>query len=296
MRGPRNPVAEPGRSLAVDWLAARANPAGGAMAVPATVAGRLGHLHAVDVAGVPVRRGPAVSARAQRLGARGFTEAGVVHVPDEAGDLEAGPAAALLAHELTHAAQQRVLGAALPPPGSPEGQWLEEEALAVEAWFEGGQVGAPPLRHLAPRHPQSFASHESPAAPESWAPQLAVATPSVGGAEPIRPNLAEALQNLAAEHPRFGMVLEELETALATRPADEEPERDGTPAAVTIVRSDEDGLIQRIGSDPPRRWLDLDDSAGLDELARTLYDRLVDRLRFDVLVQRERSGTLMDFR
>jgi hypothetical protein len=57
-----------------------------------------------------------------------------------------------------------------------------------------------------------------------------------------------------------------------------------------------DELVELIGDAPPRRWMDLDSSEDLDELATRLYDRMVNRLRFDVLVQRERSGTLMDFR
>jgi hypothetical protein len=51
-----------------------------------------------------------------------------------------------------------------------------------------------------------------------------------------------------------------------------------------------------VGEHPPRRWLDLDLSTDLEDLAKLLYDRLSLRLRNDMLVQRERSGRLMDFR
>lgn len=49
-----------------------------------------------------------------------------------------------------------------------------------------------------------------------------------------------------------------------------------------------------IGDSPPRSWVDMDNIEHLEQLATKLYDRLHDRLRRDVLVQRERSGFLMD--
>lgn len=55
------------------------------------------------------------------------------------------------------------------------------------------------------------------------------------------------------------------------------------------------GLVgELIADEPPRDWLDLDNSGHLDRLTAKIYDRLSDRLRRDVLVQRERSGSLMD--
>lgn len=55
-----------------------------------------------------------------------------------------------------------------------------------------------------------------------------------------------------------------------------------------------DAINSRIGDKPPRSWVDIDDTEHLDRLAARLYDRLHDRLRRDVLVQRERAGFLMD--
>jgi hypothetical protein len=49
-----------------------------------------------------------------------------------------------------------------------------------------------------------------------------------------------------------------------------------------------------IGDEPPRDWVDLENSDHMDRLTAKIYDRLSDRLRRDVLVQRERSGKLMD--
>jgi hypothetical protein len=55
-------------------------------------------------------------------------------------------------------------------------------------------------------------------------------------------------------------------------------------------------VVDQLAADPPRRWVDLDVSSDLEELAAKLYERLHHRLRRDVLVQRERAGQLMDRR
>jgi hypothetical protein len=64
-----------------------------------------------------------------------------------------------------------------------------------------------------------------------------------------------------------------------------------TPGELTSLA----GLVtELIIDEPPRHWLDMNNSEHLDELTAKLYDRLNDRLRRDVLVQRERSGRLID--
>ncbi|GAA3435268.1 hypothetical protein GCM10018954_048740 [Kutzneria kofuensis] len=120
--------------------------------VPTDLAGAMRQTHQVDVADVPVVRGPAVSAEARSRGARAFTRAGKVHLPDEAGPLTSPKARGLVAHELVHAVQQRTLGLSLPSPSSEHGQALEAEAVAVERFY-AGESAAPepqPLIH-APR-------------------------------------------------------------------------------------------------------------------------------------------------
>ena len=355
-----------------------------AVTVPASVAGRLGRIHSIDVSDVMVRRGPAVSARAQHLRARAFTEGGVVHLPDEAGPLDSNDTAALLAHELTHVAQQRRLGAALPPPESAEGQQLEAQAQVVEQWFAGDDSPHPPqgidgllgagleadsaeaqqLEAQARAVEEWFDTAEqgelpppevaellgmAPAAPGGWAAPAAEdsawpgaqladepATPPAGlpapaGAQP--PSLAAALQSLASAQTLADLggppaisppaILSSAVPPSAV-PSSAVPSSAVSPAAipsspmpplgestvvvpaaadeveapqpVVVVAPSADELVERLAHDPPRRWMDLDSSEDLDELATRLYDRLNSRLRFDVLVQRERSGTLMDFR
>jgi len=124
--------------------------------VPAELATAMRQTHRVEVADVPVARGPAVSAEARSHGARAFTRAGKVHLPDEAGPLTSPKARGLIAHELVHAVQQRTLGLSLPSPSSDHGQALEAEAVAAERFYAGEAPEPPPLIH-APRLTPSFA-------------------------------------------------------------------------------------------------------------------------------------------
>ncbi|WP_285503334.1 DUF4157 domain-containing protein [Actinokineospora sp. NBRC 105648] len=81
--------------------------------------------HNIDVADVPVHRGPRVAEEARVRGARAFAAGGAVYLPDNA-------APGLLAHELVHAIQQRKFGASLPAEDTPAGRALEAEAVAAE--------------------------------------------------------------------------------------------------------------------------------------------------------------------
>ena len=127
----------------------------------------------VDVSDVPIHRGPEATAAAQALGARALARDGEVLLPSEAGPLDRPVARGLLAHELTHAAQQRVLGAGLPAEDSAAGMALEAEAVAAErrARGLGTPLNAPPIT-------PPNAGGSMPAA--SWtAPWQAAATPQV---------------------------------------------------------------------------------------------------------------------
>ncbi len=125
--------------------------------VPAELATAMRQTHGVEVADVPVVRGPVVAAEARSHGARAFTRAGKVHLPDEAGPLNSPRARGLIAHELVHAVQQRTLGLSLPSPTSEHGQALEAEAVAAERFYAGEAPEPPPLIH-APRPAPSFAA------------------------------------------------------------------------------------------------------------------------------------------
>jgi hypothetical protein len=271
--------------------------------VPGEVATRLAQLSTVDVSGVEVRRGPDVSAVARRLGARAFTAGGVVHVPDEAGPLDRTPASAALAHELTHLRQQWTLSGRVPSEESPEGKALEAEAIGVEQWFSGLGPQPTPMRHLrfAPAQAGGSAHHKG------WATQDSVDSGPTQRAAESGSSTMESAADIAAqilagrdggglapviETERAGVVHRDLpvtqlaEVVQATPPV---PHLDPTSSSWQAV-------VDQLAAEPPRRWVDLDVSADLEELAAKLYERLHHRLRRDVLVQRERAGQLMDRR
>lgn len=304
----------------------------------------------IDISDVRVRRGEEVSLAARYLGARAFTADEVVHLPDSAGPVEGGDAAPLLAHELTHAAQQRHFGAALPGPETAAGRRLEAEAVTVQQWVAEGMVGEPPVvrGHSAPvqlaREDYDDLDDEpdddfdedinesdldkarrvkrlqrqvdrdrgggsgfqvgwdeipdlslsgilnrrgsTAGEPEGWHE-----VPDVSP-QGIR-DMAERMRRDVQEPPpsqRRGGVREP--------PGDgpgpgqgQGPSAGEESPALSLAE-----VVEKIAENPPRRWMDLDDPDHFEEISNRVYNCLLPRLRFDVLVERERSGTLMDFR
>jgi hypothetical protein len=100
----------------------------------------------VELDRVLVHRGPEIDRRAQDLGAAAYAVDDAVHVGSAAGPDDSAEARALVAHELTHVAQQRRLGSALPEEASVAGGELEAEALAVEQAVRYG-AALPDLTH-----------------------------------------------------------------------------------------------------------------------------------------------------
>ncbi|MFE0589770.1 DUF4157 domain-containing protein [Micromonospora echinospora] len=147
--------------------------------VPATLVDGFRQRYGVDVSDVPVRRGPAATALVRQAGARAATRGGEVLLPAEAGPLDAPPVRGLLAHELAHVVQQRVLGATPPAESTGAGRDLEARALAAEYAFGDGaapaSVGAavPPLPLVGPA--------PSAGSPGAFAPGGAAGSPVSGG-------------------------------------------------------------------------------------------------------------------
>src|SRR5207249_3884295 len=81
---------------------------------------------------VRIHRGSEASQLAGALEARAFTHGGDVYLPQSHGPLGGSRAGSLLAHELTHVAQQRKLGSSLPTEDTPAGRSLEAQAVAAE--------------------------------------------------------------------------------------------------------------------------------------------------------------------
>ncbi|MFI6226398.1 DUF4157 domain-containing protein [Micromonospora echinospora] len=147
--------------------------------VPATLVDGFRQRYGVDVSDVPVRRGPAATALVRQAGARAATRGGEVLLPAEAGPLDAPPVRALLAHELAHVVQQRMLGATPPAESTGAGRDLEARALAAEYAFGDGAapagVGAvPPLPLVGPTlsagPPGAFAPGGAAGSPVSGSP------------------------------------------------------------------------------------------------------------------------------
>lgn len=125
--------------------------------VPTDLANEVRTRQQADVSAVPVYRGPKVSEAAKSRGARAFAAGGAVFLPDDAGPVDSPKARGLLAHELTHAVQQRTFGPRLPAPESPIGRRLEAEAQAAERFYSGeaGAAEPPPLIHAPTPAPVS---------------------------------------------------------------------------------------------------------------------------------------------
>lgn len=295
---------------------------------PADVTATFHRAFGVDVSRVPVHRGPAVSRLASAMAARAFTHRGEVYLPDEAGST-GSDARALLAHELVHATQQQVLGPALPREESAEGRALEATAVATERWFRGEGAALPPLVHPPADAGGSAAIAEYArqvtdqlaqlgTAPAAEQPQRAEVDGP--GMLPVAASLPEALEapsgtGDAAPAAGAGRLLSwsldgAVRDELLTRAAGPSPQRAGdlpaAPAAAqqgshalddALARLDKLGdavtaLEERVGEPS----IDLQDTAKLDELAGKLYGHLRHRLRNELMIDRERSGTLTDLR
>lgn len=216
----------------------------------------------VDVSDVPIRRGPEVADEARLLGAHSFTRGGEVFLPAHAGPTDEPVARGLLAHELTHAAQQRVLGPSLPAEDSHAGRALEAQAVAAERWARGvgedpgalgGASSAPAASWTAPwiSAPSAGVQRQAEDVMSAPAPEDGASAPSAG------PSAAPAADSQAQQGD------EEMDAAR--------------------------GKLLELSK---RRPLDLDDPADIEELSTRIYQRIHRRLRRDLVVDRERAGRL----
>jgi hypothetical protein len=252
----------------------------------------IGQRHGVDLSRVPVDRTVMGAEHARQMGARAFTsEAGIV-IPPELGTLDAGPGRALLAHELTHVAQQARLGPGLPPEHTPAGQALEAEAISAEmtlaplpsvrpAPLEPGTGPVPGGRPGGPGEDRS-----RPAPPRS----LPLATASAAGAGP------------GADHATLAGILEQLSaltTATPTSPGSTTIVMPAAaPAAAGIQRAEQEAPVQAPAApateERPTLFAERPDDADLNRLARWIYPIISYLHRSELREGRERSGMLTD--
>ncbi len=142
LRGVAGPAAgrAPGASPSTPWTSApiRREP------VPGEVRDELRQRHDLDVGRAEIVRGWAVDQEASERGARAFTRGTEVFLPDGAGASDQEPARSLVAHELTHVAQQQALGGAAPDEASTAGRQMEADARRIEARFQQGAATPAP--------------------------------------------------------------------------------------------------------------------------------------------------------
>ncbi|MCY0931974.1 DUF4157 domain-containing protein [Streptomyces sp. H27-H1] len=117
---------------------------------PDDLARAVSDLHGVDVTGTVLHTGAEATRKAGELSAKAFTKDAEVYLPDTASALDSPRTRGLIAHELTHVAQQKRYGNNLPPENSPAGRALEAEAISAERHFRGDPGVPPPLVHRRP--------------------------------------------------------------------------------------------------------------------------------------------------
>jgi hypothetical protein len=121
---------------------------------------------------VRIHRGAEASDLAAALDARSFTHGGEIFMPASHGPLSSGKGQALLAHEMTHVAQQRRLTSSLPGEDSSQGRALEAEAVAAE---RASDLTLAPRSTSQPREDNRRDAATSISVPA--APAASVATP-----------------------------------------------------------------------------------------------------------------------
>jgi hypothetical protein len=253
--------------------------------VPADLRRDLEPMLGADLSSVKVHRGEESAQAATELKAKAFTTGGEVHIPDKHGPLNSGEGRSILAHETTHAVQQSALGSALPPEDSPEGQRLEDEARQVAGRLEQPQrLPDPELTHvqrIAVQAPGAAAASASRSAPSSDL-SPAQARELVGQVQ------RAALESGVATPDGAGV-------RFAQPPAGD----DGGPAFLDGVQRASDARSAAAapapsqGADGERgRGGDLD----YDAIFHKLYPMVRSKLKGELLLARERSGSLADRR
>jgi hypothetical protein len=198
-----------------------------------------------------------------------------------------GDTRALLAHELTHAAQQQLLGTALPAETSAAGQALEAQATATERWFLGEPVLVPPLTHL----PQAGARSQN-----------GVQRQPSGTVVSSQPSQAPVMVETAAGPGAAPAPLQPVPSASVQPAADAQASSDSTAVPSTSAGPAYDPgpelaqLREQVTELAQSSAEALSDPVALDDLAGKLYQRLRSRLRLELIVDRERAGLLTDFR
>ena len=268
-----------------------------------SVRSAVGHRHGVDLSSVPVDRSNSAFVTAERMGARGFTTDAGIAIPRQAGSLDDGPGAALLAHELTHVAQ-RMRGDRPTFEGSQEGRGLEAEALRAEAAQRLTSPATGPLAVASRRQvgsaPQPFAGltpvgsrvATGNALPLAY-PSLSWSSTSPGGWDRSTGTVSQPAVSSAPS------------TSIVSAPAPPAAASASAPALTgagvqMATKGSEPSPAATQPSPAPLNSPDNDvfdkrpTEAQLSRLASWLYPLIVYKLRSEIRQGRERSGLLTD--
>jgi hypothetical protein len=248
---------------------------------PADLVAMVGAAHGVDVSGTSVHRGAAATKRADTMSARAFTSGGTVFLPDTAGPPTTTETRATLAHELTHVAQQRVLGTALPAEWTPAGQALESEAVLAQRWVLAGGAGSPLVHAPIAR---TLASVASTSTSDGVQRQPLTETSWTAPDEVLAQLVSQPLPSLVLPEPA------------ADNPPADEPVDEPTPEPVEKWDQELVDSRDRLLALCAQRPANLDNVLDMEELAVKVYQRLRGLLRGELIVDRERAGLLTDFR
>ncbi len=242
-----------------------------------------------DLSSVPVHRGPESAEAARSMQAKAFTVGREVHLPESLGSTGSGEGRATLAHELTHVVQQQRLGSVAPDENSPAGQAMESEArgVAQRVTSAGAQrIPAPALTHT-PVGRGSTAGGSAMTSSLSLDQQRAVvgdvqraalgtglAGPLPGGG--VGFGITPGPGGASALGAQRAVEINELNIRTT---APDNASGAGAPGAAASPAAAEDMS-----------------PAKLEELTNRLYDGIRSRLRHDLLIERERAGSLFSSR
>jgi hypothetical protein len=260
--------------------------------VPAPLRHAVLRAHGVDVGAVPVHRGAVAERLTSAYGTRALTQNQEVFLPGRLGPLDRPPADAILAHELTHVVQQRRLGHFLPAEDSAAGRHLEAEAQgAAVSWRADGVLGSPRAL-IAPHTPEVAGTDrrevEAMIAAALEATGLTVErAASTSGSTPAPSLTSSSVQRENGEGPGAGswtsgepLAADDVWPPHTLAPVDAQAER---PAGAWTPRPQ-----------PPAAQPATLPEIDLDLLARRVCQQVRSELRSELLVDRERSGLLVD--
>ncbi len=258
----------------------------------------IGQRHGVDLMNVPVDRTAEGASEAHRLRARAFTSDRAIVIPSSAGSLEAGPGEALLAHELTHAAQRARFGPHLPMESAPEGQRLEAQALGTEMTFRTGATTGPPSSRpgLSSRRSEPGGADDRGPSTEAGAALPLAATSNGPDTESLALSILDKMSSLTTAAPPGGT------SAVFTPSWSSAPAAAPSAGAGGIQRADGDVEVAATLLPAPAPTPDAHavpsatrpSDEDLSNLSRWLYPLIRYRLKGELREDRERAGLLTD--